>query len=400
MTRCPACSALLFRRVFSSIEVDGCPACGGIWLDKGELQGLAKDPATLRAVERTFVPGSQPNKPERTNQCPRCQAPLTPFEFDTFRGIRLDRCKACGGLFLDHGEAGQIAERLEKASQPAAAGAAAAAEGPAAPAPSSPALEAGLPLSASPALAVRFGAAAPAVGSGAGAPAMRGPLIAATVPVHGPVSTAAATPGLGGGFWETLRATDFVVIQQQFEIAELFGFESRNKYSLRTEVGEVGWAAEQSKDVLGFLLRQFLGHWRPFEIHLFDRARQPVLRAVHPFRFLFQRLEVFHADGRPLGALQQRFSILSKRFDVEDAAGRVIMTVSSPLWRIWTFPFLRAGRQVGVIEKKWSGFLTEAYTDKDRFMVRFGPELTDEERALLAVAGVFVDLLYFEHKAH
>jgi hypothetical protein len=75
------------------------------------------------------------------------------------------------------------------------------------------------------------------------------------------------------------------------------------------------------------------------------------------------------------------------------------MTVSSPLWRIWTFPFLRGGRQVGVIEKKWSGFLTESMTDRDRFMVRFTPELSDQERALLVAAGIFVDLLYFEHKA-
>ncbi|MGC4114549.1 MAG: phospholipid scramblase-related protein [Myxococcales bacterium] len=391
MTRCPACSALLFRRVFSSVEVDGCPACGGIWLDKGELQSLARDSAALRAMERTFVPGSQANKPERTNLCPRCQAPLTQFEFDAFRGIRLDRCKTCGGLFMEQGKAGKIAERLEPSPQ----------AGPA-PVPTPTPTTAAPAVSPSPSLAVRFGAAAPGPAAAAdptgGIPAA-GPIVAATVPVRAPVSTAAATAGLGGGFWETLRATDFALIQQQFEIAELFGFESRNKYAIRTESGFIGWAAEQSKDLFGFLLRQVLGHWRPFEIHLFDGARQPVLRAVHPFRLLFQRLEIFLQDGTRIGALQQRFSIFSKRFDVEDASGRVIMTVSSPLWRIWTFPFMRAGQQVGVIEKHWSGFLTEAMTDRDRFYVRFTPGLTDQERALLVVAGLFVDLIYFEHKA-
>ena len=105
------------------------------------------------------------------------------------------------------------------------------------------------------------------------------------------------------------------------------------------------------------------------------------------------------ADGRPMGAVQQRFSIFSKRFDVEDANGRVLMTVKSPIWRIWTFPFLRGGQQVGAIEKKWSGFLSEALTDKDKFLVRFTSTLSDEERALLLVAGIFVDLVYFEAKA-
>jgi uncharacterized protein YxjI len=163
---------------------------------------------------------------------------------------------------------------------------------------------------------------------------------------------------------------------------------------------EFAFAAEQGKGGLAFLSRMFLGHWRTFEIHFFDTARQLVMKAVHPFRFLFQRLEVGGADGRPLGAIQQRFAFLSKRFDVEDASGRVLMTVSSPLWRPWTFAFLREGREVGRIEKKWSGLLQEAFLDGDRFRVLYSaPELGLVERSLILASGIFIDLQYFERKA-
>ena len=44
------------------------------------------------------------------------------------------------------------------------------------------------------------------------------------------------------------------------------------------------------------------------------------MTARHPFRLFFQRLEVFDEAGVFVGAIQQRFSILTKRFDVQDAA--------------------------------------------------------------------------------
>lgn len=201
---------------------------------------------------------------------------------------------------------------------------------------------------------------------------------------------------------DELRPLSSVYIRQKRELAELIGFETRNKYAIESEDGRaIGFAAEQQKGVLGFLFRQFLGHWRPFEIHFFDSMRQLTLRTVHPFRFLFQRLEIFLADGTKVGAIQQRFAILSKRFDFEDSMGQVTMSVSSPVWRIWTFPIIKRGQTVGVIEKKWTGLLTEAFTDKDQFRIQFseGQDLADEEKLLILASGLFVDLKYFEAKA-
>jgi uncharacterized protein YxjI len=192
-----------------------------------------------------------------------------------------------------------------------------------------------------------------------------------------------------------------LIIQQKRELAELFGFETRNKYSIESDRGAaIGYAAEQQKGVLGFLLRYFLGHWRPFEIHLFSPARELVGRAIHPFRFFFQRLEVVRADGSRVGAVQQRFAFLAKKFDVEDSMGQVTMRVASPIWRIWTFEFMRQNRVVAKIEKRWGGLLREAFTDADRFRIQFNdPELTEDERFLLTAAAIFVDLQYFERKA-
>lgn len=203
------------------------------------------------------------------------------------------------------------------------------------------------------------------------------------------------------GFQETIVAANALVVVQRHELAELFGFETRNKYEVLGEDGAcVGFCAEQNKGFLAFVARMLLGHWRPFDLFFFDPERRQVLTAHHPFRFLFQRLEVSIPDGRKLGALQARFAIFSKRFDMEDASGRAVMTVSSPLWRPWTFPFEKNGRPAAKVAKKWSGLLAESFTDKDRFRVEFeDPSLSADERLLLLAAALFVDLQYFERKA-
>lgn len=189
-------------------------------------------------------------------------------------------------------------------------------------------------------------------------------------------------------------------LRQKRELAELFGYESRNKYEICDPNGSpILYAAEQGSGFGAALMRQFLGHMRTFEIHVFDGARNAVMKAVHPFRWFFQRLEVAGADGRPVGALQQRWAFFHKSFDVEDAAGRVLMTVRSPIWKPWTFTFERAGREVASVKKRWGGLLREALTDADTFAIEYAPELGPDERALVLAAGLFIDLQYFEAKA-
>ncbi len=196
-----------------------------------------------------------------------------------------------------------------------------------------------------------------------------------------------------------LTTATTLLVRQKRELAELAGFETRNKYSIETDGGaQVAFAAEQQKGFFGFLLRQIVGHWRSFSITFFDPARQPIFEAVHPFRWFFQRLEV-HVGGRLMGALQQRWAFFSKRFDVQGGDGRVLLTVSSPFFRPWTFKFEREGRELARIEKKWAGILSEAFTDKDVFRVQLGAGLGETERTLVLAAAIFVDLQYFERKA-
>lgn len=198
---------------------------------------------------------------------------------------------------------------------------------------------------------------------------------------------------------ELLQKEPVIIIKQLKEFAEVLGFETRNKYGIYTEDGrQLGFAAEQQKGLLGFFMRQIFGHWRSFDIHIFDNQRTEQIIAHHPFRFYFQCLKVREASGRNLGYLEKQFSILSKKFTVFDESQRESCRMHSGLFRIWTFPFMRDGKEIARISKKWGGAMTEIFMDADTFRLEFlDPALRKEERAVLMSAAILVDLLYFEN---
>jgi uncharacterized protein YxjI len=191
-----------------------------------------------------------------------------------------------------------------------------------------------------------------------------------------------------------------VFITQKFEIMEMLSVETRNRYRISDAAGKpIGYAAEEQTGIVGFVMRQIFGHWRSFEVHFYNNARQEVLHAVHPFRFYFSRLDVYNAKQQLIGAVQKQFSILSKKFTIEDGHGVTVMEVSSPLWKMWTFPFTHNGETVASINKKWSGLLSEAFTDRDNFQVQFNSVgLGNDARSVILAAAIYVDLTYFEKK--
>jgi hypothetical protein len=46
--RCPRCGGSLQEREFQSVKIDVCTACGGTWLDRGELELLSRTDQTSR----------------------------------------------------------------------------------------------------------------------------------------------------------------------------------------------------------------------------------------------------------------------------------------------------------------------------------------------------------------
>jgi uncharacterized protein YxjI len=191
-------------------------------------------------------------------------------------------------------------------------------------------------------------------------------------------------------------------VRQARHLSELVGLEQANRYAVHDLRGALaGLASERGEGAGDFLVRWMLRGSRPFRMEIFDAEapERTSLRLVRPWRWFLARLEVSDGEGRPIGVVRQRFSWLRRRLDLEGPGGRTLARLVGPLLHPWTFRVLTgpagAEREVGRIEKRWSGVLTEAFTSADTFLVTLPPGDLDLRRLVLA-ASILIDFRWFE----
>jgi Zn-finger nucleic acid-binding protein len=105
--KCPGCANEMTVETFESIEVDRCPRCGGVVLDKGELDGLEQLGLSSRAdgAGSSDAPAAARTTPAHCHVCDRSMIAL--------RGasdIEYDWCDGCERLFFDRGELSALGE--------------------------------------------------------------------------------------------------------------------------------------------------------------------------------------------------------------------------------------------------------------------------------------------------
>ena len=116
MTHCPKCPSetLVNSNYLGDIPLDHCPACGGIWFDKGELEALLSQSQGLASSDFNLITP----KPVG-GACPRCNKQMP-------RGglvnplLLVDKCQDCGGIWLDGRELELLKKLLNLTGGPSA----------------------------------------------------------------------------------------------------------------------------------------------------------------------------------------------------------------------------------------------------------------------------------------
>jgi Zn-finger nucleic acid-binding protein len=101
---CVKCNSILDKATFQGLEVDLCPKCGGLWLDRGEITRAAKLSAAEMARLRGLLTGQAGPPPVPTESiapCPVCPGSLSEVLLGS---VHVDYCGRCQGIFLDRGE--------------------------------------------------------------------------------------------------------------------------------------------------------------------------------------------------------------------------------------------------------------------------------------------------------
>lgn len=110
--KCPIDGQPLLTRPYEgSIHVDACKACGGTWLDEGELERIQERPEINYIEELAEIPeaGLEAYRAARASgapsrECPRCGRSMERREHGYCSQVMVDTCPTCHGTWLDAGE--------------------------------------------------------------------------------------------------------------------------------------------------------------------------------------------------------------------------------------------------------------------------------------------------------
>ncbi|HTR50109.1 MAG TPA: zf-TFIIB domain-containing protein [Kofleriaceae bacterium] len=97
--KCPACACDMVTVMVRIVEIDRCPACGGIALDKGETEAI-EELKLQHVIEGGVVATGQHRQTQA--HCYECSRDMI-----ALRGagdIEYDWCDGCERLFFDRGE--------------------------------------------------------------------------------------------------------------------------------------------------------------------------------------------------------------------------------------------------------------------------------------------------------
>lgn len=106
---CPRCSVELETLTHAGIKAAACPKCEGVWLGPSELVGAIRFFAANQGTAPKTIALLEGPSRRTTLFCPECTSSLRSV---TLRGVDVEKCPSCGGVFLDRGESETIAKRV------------------------------------------------------------------------------------------------------------------------------------------------------------------------------------------------------------------------------------------------------------------------------------------------
>lgn len=96
----------------TSLEIDCCFECRGLWFDRGELRRLFSSPKLYKKFRLPDV-DFQTRKPAQPGDrlCPRC--PGQHLSQVALQDVVVDECGGCRGIWLDAGEVSRLIDHHE-----------------------------------------------------------------------------------------------------------------------------------------------------------------------------------------------------------------------------------------------------------------------------------------------
>jgi uncharacterized protein len=111
---CPRDASLIARQVINGAEVDVCAQCGGMFLERGELNRVAEPTEGDIEFSTVDLDTFQHEDGYGPINCPNDGSAMSKVEFNIYTNIILDYCQSCHGFWVDARELARINEEVRE----------------------------------------------------------------------------------------------------------------------------------------------------------------------------------------------------------------------------------------------------------------------------------------------
>lgn len=158
----------------------------------------------------------------------------------------------------------------------------------------------------------------------------------------------------------------------------------------------IGIAKEEPPGIVKLLRLVMDNSWLPTTVNVYEREGAPPVLSIHRGVAVFRPKVHVHAEGKHLGYFQVKFLTIGKTFRIFDVNGQEVGLVKGD-WKGWNFQLLTPdGRELGRVTKKWAGFLKEAFTTADSYVIDLHETSRRDVAQLLLAAGLAIDTVFKE----
>lgn len=193
-----------------------------------------------------------------------------------------------------------------------------------------------------------------------------------------------------------------LVISRKVELLNItLGFEQKHQYGIYSPDGQIqAYLVEHDNGMAGVVARQALRTHRPFTASVLDLQGAPLLTIHRPFYFLNSTITCADvAHKKSIGEVHQSWHLWQRNYDLfldKQQFGHVNGGFLAQEFEVRD----ESGAQIARVDRNFTGFAREIFTDARQYVVHFDPEpgrppLTFDQRAVSLALAVSIDFDYF-----
>ena len=177
-------------------------------------------------------------------------------------------------------------------------------------------------------------------------------------------------------------------------------FKFENEYKVfdeeNNQIGAINQRLTGGQKLLRILINKAM---LPFTLDIVDTNGSILAKIQRGWTFFMSKISIVDDNGNTIGFIKQKFKLFKPTFEILAENNEPIGKITGD-WKAWDFKIFDDKEfQIGTVNKKWAGFMKEAFTTADKYVVNIDSKnLSKEHRIAMLASAITIDMVLKEAK--